>query len=47
MSARRLRISDLYPDLEAAVNKVGTASGEIVEIVQLIGNIAEETNSCP
>ena len=31
-------------NLEAAVNKVGTASGEIVEIVQLIGNIAEETN---
>ena len=27
-----------------AVNKVGTASGEIVAIVQLIGNIAEETN---
>ena len=27
-------------NLEAAVNKVGTASGEIVEIVQLIGNIA-------
>lgn len=31
-------------NLEQAVNKVGTASGEIVEIVQLIGNIAEETN---
>lgn len=31
-------------NLEAAVNKVGTASGEIVQIVQLIGNIAEETN---
>lgn len=31
-------------NLETAVNKVGTASGEIVEIVQLIGNIAEETN---
>lgn len=30
--------------LEEAVNKVGTASGEIVSIVQLIGNIAEETN---
>lgn len=31
-------------NLSEAVNKVGTASGEIVEIVQLIGNIAEETN---
>lgn len=31
-------------NLETAVNKVGTASAEIVEIVQLIGNIAEETN---
>lgn len=31
-------------NLEAAVNKVGVASGEIVDIVQLIGNIAEETN---
>lgn len=31
-------------NLETAINKVGTASGEIVEIVQLIGNIAEETN---
>lgn len=31
-------------ELESAVGKVGTASGEIVEIVQLIGNIAEETN---
>ncbi|MCI8707218.1 MAG: HAMP domain-containing protein [Lachnospiraceae bacterium] len=31
-------------NLEEAVNKVGTASGEIVAIVQLIGNIAEETN---
>lgn len=31
-------------NLESAVNKVGVASGEIVEIVQLIGNIAEETN---
>ena len=37
-----IRIS--IQNLEAAVNKVGTASGEIVEIVQLIGNIAEETN---
>lgn len=31
-------------NLEQAVNKVGTASAEIVAIVQLIGNIAEETN---
>ena len=31
-------------NLEKAVNKVGTASGEIVQIIQLIGNIAEETN---
>ncbi|MCI9173526.1 MAG: HAMP domain-containing protein [Lachnospiraceae bacterium] len=31
-------------NLETAVGKVGTASGEIVAIVQLIGNIAEETN---
>ncbi len=31
-------------NLEEAVGKVGTASGEIVAIVQLIGNIAEETN---
>lgn len=31
-------------NLETAVNKVGTASGEIVAIVQVIGNIAEETN---
>lgn len=31
-------------NLETAVNKVGIASEEIVEIVQLIGNIAEETN---
>lgn len=31
-------------ELETAVGKVGTASGEIVAIVQLIGNIAEETN---
>ena len=31
-------------NLEAAVNKVGTASGEIAEIVQLIGNSTEETN---
>ena len=31
-------------NLETAVNKVGTASGEIVQIVQFIGNIAEETN---
>lgn len=30
--------------LSDAVNKVGVASGEIVEIIQLIGNIAEETN---
>ncbi len=30
--------------LEEAVGKVGAASGEIVAIVQLIGNIAEETN---
>lgn len=31
-------------NLETAVNKVGTASGEIVQIVQFIGNIADETN---
>lgn len=31
-------------NLEEAVGKVGAASGEIVAIVQLIGNIAEETN---
>lgn len=31
-------------NLETAVGKVGTASGEIVAIIQLIGNIAEETN---
>lgn len=31
-------------NLEQAVNKVGIASNEIVEIVQLIGNIADETN---
>lgn len=31
-------------NLSAAVNKVGAASGEIVEIVGLIGDIAEETN---
>lgn len=37
-----IRIS--ISNLETAVNKVGKASGEIVEIVQLIGNIAEETN---
>lgn len=30
--------------LEEAVGKVGAASGEIVAIVQFIGNIAEETN---
>lgn len=37
-------ISTSVQNLEEAVNKVGTASGEIVQIVQLIGNIAEETN---
>lgn len=31
-------------NLEEAVNKVGTASGEIVDIIRLIGDIAEETN---
>lgn len=31
-------------NLSEAVNKVGTASGEIVGIVELIGSIAEETN---
>lgn len=31
-------------NLEAAVDKVGTASGEIVGIINLIGDIAEETN---
>lgn len=30
--------------LEEAVNKVGTASGEIVDITRMIGDIAEETN---
>lgn len=37
-----IRIS--IQNLSEAVNKVGTASGEIVEIVKLIGDIAEETN---
>lgn len=31
-------------NLEEAVDKVGTASGEIVDIIKLIGDIAEETN---
>lgn len=31
-------------NLEDAVDKVGTASGEIVDIIKLIGDIAEETN---
>lgn len=31
-------------NLEEAVNKVGTASGEIVQIIKLIGDIADETN---
>lgn len=31
-------------NLSAAVNKVGTASAEIVDIIKLIGDIAEETN---
>ena len=31
-------------NLEEAVDKVGTASGEIVDIIELIGDIAEETN---
>ena len=31
-------------NLEEAVDKVGTASGEIVYIIKLIGDIAEETN---
>ena len=31
-------------NLEEAVDKVGTASGEIVDIIKLIGVIAEETN---
>ena len=31
-------------NLEEAVDKVGTASGEIVDIIKLIGGIAEETN---
>ena len=31
-------------NLEEAVVKVGTASGEIVDIIKLIGDIAEETN---
>lgn len=31
-------------NLEEAVDKVGTASGEIVDIIKLIGHIAEETN---
>lgn len=37
-------ISISIRNLEEAVNKVGVASGEIVGIIQLIGNIAEETN---
>lgn len=37
-------IRNSIKNLEQAVGKVGTASGEIVAIVQLIGNIAEETN---
>lgn len=31
-------------NLEEAVDKVGAASGEIVDIIKLIGDIAEETN---
>ena len=31
-------------NLEEAVDKVGTASGDIVDIIKLIGDIAEETN---
>lgn len=31
-------------NLEEAVDKVGTASGEIVDIIKLIGDIAEEAN---
>lgn len=31
-------------NLEEAVDKVGTASGEIVDIIKLIGDIEEETN---
>ena len=31
-------------NLEEAVDKVGTASGEIVDIIKLIGDITEETN---
>ena len=31
-------------NLEEAFNKVGTASGEIVQIIKLIGDIADETN---
>lgn len=31
-------------NLEEAVDKVGTASGEIVDIIKMIGDIAEETN---
>ncbi len=31
-------------NLEEAVDKVGTASGKIVDIIKLIGDIAEETN---
>ena len=31
-------------NLEEAVNKVGTASGEIVQIIKLSGDIADETN---
>lgn len=31
-------------ELEKAVNEVGTASGEIVSVVKLIGDIADETN---
>lgn len=37
-------IKDSIQNLEKAVDKVGTASGEIVQIISLIGDIAEETN---
>lgn len=42
MALKNIQIS--IQNLEQAVNEVGTASGEIVQIINLIGSIAEETN---
>ena len=41
---RFINIEISIHNLEEAVDKVGTASGEIVDIIKLIGDIAEETN---